>query len=544
MLYENKPTLSTAKLIVQPNDGSRPREVALTAETAIGRLDDNTIQLISSQVSRYHARIFSSADGWMLQDLGSMNGTLLNGKPVNGATVLHTGDQLNFGDVRCVFLETHAPLESLLRTDTGTSADRRQTQLVPVVQAQFLPQTKISNEAVLRQDYEKLRLTYELQKEIGSEINTDSLLAKILACAFQLLECDQGVVLLADETGALKPLAFKARKPGREQVISSTLVQCVQDKRLGIIWADVLSDRRTNQSESLILRGVRSSMAVPILDGERLLGAIIVEAFQKIGAFSEKDLNLMTTIANHACQFIKNAMLHKELKTSFDSAITTLSAVVDARHPLTAGHSERVAYYAMLIGKELRLEDHRLEALRLAALLHDIGKIGVRDDVLFKKGPFGTEERREMQAHVHMTRTILEKFHFPQILQDIPEVAAFHHERFDGNGYPEGLTGEKLPLETRILTVADVFDALTSPRDYPKYDEHKTLVKGNRLPLADVVAVIEQKSGIDFDPAVINAFKRCLPRALAHFRGKHFSPDYVDSMLANIAPWLLCETTD
>jgi hypothetical protein len=100
----------------------------------------------------------------------------------------------------------------------------------------------------------------------------------------------------------------------------------------------------------------------------------------------------MTIIANHASQFIKNPLLHQELKASFDSAVTTLSAVVDARHPLTAGHSERVAFYAMLIGKEMQLSGDQMETLRLAALLRDIGKIGVRDEILLKAKLFSGQD--------------------------------------------------------------------------------------------------------------------------------------------------------
>jgi putative nucleotidyltransferase with HDIG domain len=217
----------------------------------------------------------------------------------------------------------------------------------------------------------------------------------------------------------------------------------------------------------------------------------------------------------------------------------TLSAVVDARHPSTAGHSERVASYAMLIGEQMQLSADRMEALRLAALLHDIGKIGVRDKILLKGKPFSDQERREMNAHTTLTRSILEKFHFPQAMANIPKIAALHHERFDGKGYPEHLGGDDLPLETRILTVADVFDALTSRRDYPKYDSDEQLLAGGRMPLQEAIAVIDEKSGKQFDPAVVAAFKACLPQALLYHRGNHFELEYVDPVLTSIAPGLL-----
>jgi HD-GYP domain-containing protein (c-di-GMP phosphodiesterase class II)/pSer/pThr/pTyr-binding forkhead associated (FHA) protein len=542
--HDNQPTLRIAELVVLEYGRSRQNKFGLGSQNIVGRQSECDIQLLSHQVSRRHAQINANDKSWTIQDLNSANGTFINGHAISGKHPLRSGDRIIFGDVLCVFQETTSPLEALVGTvATGDHpANSAPTQFIPIVPSQFMPQGEIKDESVLREDYEKLRITYELQKEIGSDINLDSLLEKILLRAFELLDCDQGVILLNNEQGQLKPRAFKSLNPSAAKVISSTLVSCVQERQMGIIWADILADERFNRSDSLIMRGVRSSMAVPILDDGQFLGAIIIEAFGKVGAFTEKDLNLVTTIANHACQFIKNSLLHSELKRSFDSAITTLSAVVDARHPLTAGHSERVAFYAHLIGTELRLDDDRMEVLRLAALLHDIGKIGIRDKILLKKGPFAADEREEMNAHALMTRNILDKFYFPHALKSIPAVAALHHERYDGSGYPEGLTGEALPLETRILTIADIFDALTSRRDYPKYDIHQKEVDDGRLPLAEAIGVIEEKSGIYFDPAVVTAFKRCLPRALLYYRGQHFEPEYVDPVIRSMAPELFVDT--
>jgi putative nucleotidyltransferase with HDIG domain len=227
------------------------------------------------------------------------------------------------------------------------------------------------------------------------------------------------------------------------------------------------------------------------------------------------------------------------LRISFRSAIRTLSATVDARHPLTAGHSERVTELSMLIAKELGISGNRLEALRYAALLHDIGKIGIADRILLKKGPFEAHERKEMEHHPTKTKNILKKFHFPQKLEEIPDIAALHHERIDGMGYPKGIKGVDLPLAAKIISVADVFDALTSPRDYPKYDETGNLLDCDRISVSESVAIIEKEAGTHFDTKVVKAFKNCLPLALLQFRGKHFKPEYVDEYIKSQAPNLL-----
>jgi HD-GYP domain-containing protein (c-di-GMP phosphodiesterase class II) len=179
---------------------------------------------------------------------------------------------------------------------------------------------------------------------------------------------------------------------------------------------------------------------------------------------------------------------------------------------------------------DMKLSPGDRETLRYAALLHDIGKIGISDAVLLKNGRYTEEERADMNRHPALTRGILEKFRFPRALSRVPEVACYHHERVDGRGYPEELKGKQIPLESRIIAVADVFDALTSKRDYPKYDSDETL-SSEPLPVEKAVAILQEGAGTQFDPAVVESFLRCLPRALSLYRGSHFKPEYIDVYL-------------
>jgi HD-GYP domain-containing protein (c-di-GMP phosphodiesterase class II) len=186
----------------------------------------------------------------------------------------------------------------------------------------------------------------------------------------------------------------------------------------------------------------------------------------------------------------------------------------------------------------MNLGESKLEVLKTAALLHDIGKIGIRDDVLLKSGPFTPEEREEMNTHPIKTRDILEKIRFPKAMKKIPEIALHHHEQVNGSGYPMGFSGKNIPLESKIMAVADVFDALTSQRDYPKYSRDETF-SYDPIPIESAVQILENDSGSHFDPDVIDAFLKCLPRMLHRFRGEHFSPDYVDETIRKMAPELL-----
>ena len=394
--------------------------------------------------------------------------------------------------------------------DTNNATAMTQTQPISKVDTEFLPEKDILTDGVLREDYEKLRITYELQRDIGCEIEVDMVLNRILERTFEFLNYDRGIILLVNKKGKLKARAYKNITDGKKNALSTTLIRHVIDKKEGVISSDILTDGRFNKADSIIFSGIRSTIVAPILQGNEVLGVIVIESSKKVGAFTEKDLLLIMNIASHTAQFIKNSLLHEELRMSFDSAIRTLSATVDAKHTLTAGHSERVAKLSVRIAKRMGLNKNRLEALRYAALLHDIGKIGISDQILLKNGPFNDSEREEMKSHPTKTKEILEKFHFPKLLRNIPTISALHHERIDGTGYPNGLAGADIPLEAKILSVADVFDALTSLRDYPKHDDAGKDLECETISVAQAVQMLEKEAGSHFDAAVVAALKECL----------------------------------
>ncbi|HEJ83768.1 MAG TPA: response regulator [Desulfobacteraceae bacterium] len=275
----------------------------------------------------------------------------------------------------------------------------------------------------------------------------------------------------------------------------------------------------------------RSVLCAPITNhsGERIA---VIQVINKIGreGFDENDTDLLMSLASSAGIALENSFLMEELEASFEGAMETLAATVDARHPLTAGHSQRVTEYALLVAEEMNLSQDEQMVIRYAGLLHDIGKIGIHDSILLKDGPFTPEERAEMNDHPAKTRSMHQTFHFPRRLRQVPVVAAYHHERMDGHGYPYGLTGKNLPIGSKILAVADVFDALTSRRDYPKYTNGE-MMGFEGMPSSKVIHILEADSGTHFDPEVVAAFLRCLPRALRRHRGNHFSPEYVDDMI-------------
>ena len=182
----------------------------------------------------------------------------------------------------------------------------------------------------------------------------------------------------------------------------------------------------------------------------------------------------------------------RQLEQSLLDTIETLNAAVEARDPYTAGHAQRVRRVALAVGRSLRLDPARLDALGTAALFHDIGKIGMPDSILTKSEPLTPAESALMREHVTRGADIVGKF--PPFQTAIPAIR-HHHERWDGLGYPDGLAGEGIPLEAAIIGLADAWDAMTTDRPY-----------ASALSLNEAMMQIRAGRGKQFNPSVVDAF--------------------------------------
>ena len=387
---------------------------------------------------------------------------------------------------------------------------------------------------------EQLKALLSVASDLTSELDFDRLFPLIIGKISEAMNAERTSLYVIDwENGELwtrvsegiAPLKLSLGEGISGRVAQTGEMICVEDAR------ELPFFRREFDTQHKFR--TRSVLCIPIYNrmGERFAVIQVINKKDQ-GVFSEKDINFLNGLGAQVGIALENALLYDEIRLSFESFIRTLSAVVDARHPLTAGHSQRVTEYSLMIAEQMGMADSQLEVLKIAALLHDIGKIGIRDDVLLKNGPFTPEEREEMNTHPIKTKEILDKFRFPKALKSVPEIALYHHEKINGEGYPYGLTGDKMPIESKIMAAADVFDALTSRRDYPKYicDESFSC---EPMPLAKAITILKSDAGSHFEPAVVDAFMKCLPQALLRFRGGHFPPRYVDDTIRQLAPDLL-----
>ena len=202
-----------------------------------------------------------------------------------------------------------------------------------------------------------------------------------------------------------------------------------------------------------------------------------------------KSIDQMKTIKNINNELLKSK---EQLEKAYLESIETLRYTVEAKDNYTRGHSDRVSQYSVLIGLNLGLSPFDLKTLRIGGLFHDIGKIGISDSILLKNGKLTEEEYNEIKKHPIIGKNILSN---AEIFKDIIPIVLYHHERYDGKGYPYGLADKDIPLLARIVSVADAFDAMTSKRSYR-----------NELSLDFVKEEIKSKIGTQFDPIVATTF--------------------------------------
>ena len=302
-----------------PN-GSLEAEFPLTDINTIGRHPNNSIQILDKVVSKEHAVVDRIGDKFLLRDLDSRNGTFINSQRVKEKVLLDR-DEIAFGSKRLIFVwEMERTEDSSILERVTIAPDRPdqtyiKTRFNPEDVSQFLPAKQVTDNDVLRRDYEKLRVAYELNRGLGLELKIDSLLEKILEKAFEIFPADRGVILLMDE-GKLVPKVVKLRGKHNEEGIdiSRTIADSVCRNKQAILSSDATMDSRFGAAQSVIIQGIRSTMCVPILHKDKLFGILHLDTQDATGAFTEKDLQLLSTFVGQAAIAIENTFLAKQIE--------------------------------------------------------------------------------------------------------------------------------------------------------------------------------------------------------------------------------------
>ena len=304
-----------AKIIVTGND--QRREYELGAVNTIGRHPDNTLQILDRIVSKEHAQILRQPDGrFLFRDLGSLNGSFLRGERVSEHILLES-DEIMLGST-CLTYQERSATESVLQKVTiapsATDSLIRQKIQAPPPSREFLAEREITDIEVLRRDYEKLRLAHELGRSIGLEVNLELLLEQIIMKAFELIPADRGVILLMEE-GVPSPKVAKTRDGKNEHIIlSKSILNEVVNNKASVLSSDATMDSRFSAAHSVIMQGIRSTMTVPLIHHDELLGIMHLDSMIATNAFTEKDLQIFGGIAGQAAVAIHNSQLARKIE--------------------------------------------------------------------------------------------------------------------------------------------------------------------------------------------------------------------------------------
>ncbi|HLA35191.1 MAG TPA: HD domain-containing phosphohydrolase [Rhodocyclaceae bacterium] len=318
------------------------------------------------------------------------------------------------------------------------------------------------------------------------------------------VHCDRGTVFVIEER-TCRLVAMHADGDGRPISLSMKLgiagQAAVTGESIKIDEAR-LDPRFDNSVDQRTGYRTQSMLCVPLKGGDNQpLG--VVQAINKHGGlFGDDDLVLLQAVASIVSIAVENAMLFAEQERQFLSTLDALSACSDARDALTAGRSASVTEYALMIARELGFAEEELDQLRVAAMLHDCGMIGVDDAVLHKPATLDQAEYLHVKRHVAVAGNILKRIRFSRKFAKVRWIVAAHHEYLDGSGYPRGISGGEIPFMAKILTVADVFEALTSDRYYRK-----------KMSRANALEVLDAGADVRFDAGAVAALHRCLERS-------------------------------
>ncbi len=262
----------------------------------------------------------------------------------------------------------------------------------------------------------------------------------------------------------------------------------IEDVEQSALWS-VKVDQKTHFQ-------TRSILSVPLLFREQVVG--VVQMINKRGgkAFDDRDLHWSRMMAIPIATALVNAKLFRDLEETFMETSMALADAIEKRDPYTAGHTRRVTDYALMIADDMGMPASERKWLALSGILHDIGKIGVRDKILNKEGPLEKDEFERMKKHTIFGAEIVEKI---RSLEKVIDGILYHHEKLDGTGYPYGLKGDEIPLFARIIAVADTYDAITTDRPYRKGMDRDT-----------ALAELEANSGTQFDPDIVQSFVRVM----------------------------------
>lgn len=350
----------------------------------------------------------------------------------------------------------------------------------------------------------------EISALLNSTLDPALVRQKALDATCKILRCETASLLLVDpmkaelywET-ALGEAGQELKKSLRLPIDDRSIAGYVAMTGESLIINDLENDpRHYKKAVTQAEFKARTMICVPLRARDRIIG--VLQAINKLSTmplrpslhdwpdFYVEDRRIFETLSHQVAIAVENSRLYTDLKKGFFDTVGALAEAIEKKDHYTGGHTKRVVYYSNQIAKYMDLTSEELERVHLAAILHDVGKIGIEDHILKKQAPLDEKEWVVMKTHPEQGYDIMSRVHG---LKDVIGGMRYHHERWDGKGYPMGLKGEEIPMIARIIAVADTYDAMVSTRPYRKGIEPKQAYEE-----------IVRNSGTQFDPRVVDAF--------------------------------------
>ena len=360
---------------------------------------------------------------------------------------------------------------------------------------------------------QRLEALVNIIQKISSTLDREQVLLCIIEAARDLLSVEASSLFLLDEETSELTLYISQHTdkthlprlripPGKGiigHVVATGETVCSHDVHQDGRHFPGIDQITGFQTRSLLAVPLRSPAVVLGQDRGEAESKIIggLEAVNKInGIFTNEDAQLLSTLANQAATVLRLANLYADANELFLDTLKAITTAIDAKDPYTHGHSQRVSDFSVAIAKEMNLPPEVIHHIRIGGLLHDVGKIGIPDGILTKPGRLTEDEFRKMKEHPAIGENIMGQVRM--LKNELPALSE-HHERFDGSGYPRGLTGEEISLVGRIVATADAFDAITSNRPYRQ-----------ELSAEEALEILNEARGTHLDPqcvdALINAY--------------------------------------
>lgn len=461
----------------------------------VGRDPGEGLTLLDMSASRRHAEFFQVGEMCFVRDLESKNGTIVNDRPVD-EELLKEGDRVRIGETVLVF-------------ETGAG-------VAPPAPAgpEFLPEEdRLATTMEFRLDGGRLRpsapgapreapleVLYQVLRAMASLEDPKALLAKVLGLVAPAVGADSGYVFVKDDQ---KGVLSSQASWGQASKVSGSIVRRAMQEKRAVLTAEAATDMRFRDQQSVVMHRIGPVVCAPLLSHEASRGAIYLS--RKIGGarFAEEDLELVAAAGAQAGIAMENVLMRERQRANFTQMVRALVAIAEIREPDTKGHAERVAAYSLAVARQMGLPKPECHRIQLAALLHDIGKIVLKQGQIQDAKGSGVRIPAE---HVVLGVRLLER------VPDMAELAVgakYHHERMDGSGFPSGAKGDEIPLAGRILMLTNWYDNLTTTGG----------IGHEGLPPREVLKELQSMAGHQFDMKCAQALM------LAYRNGLLYAPE-------------------